>query len=103
MLRVVTVKDGKYIPAEPKPEGESKESEPCAERDSVISVETREMIKELVYFKGMPEEDFEEMLSKATMSSFEPGTCVFDVDFNDLNEFILTSTLRSSSSTQDRR
>jgi len=69
---VERVKDGKYIPAEPKPEGESKESEPCAERDSVISVETREMIKELVYFKGMPEEDFEEMLSKATMSSFEP-------------------------------
>jgi len=78
---VERVKDGKYIPAEPKPEGESKESEPCAERDSVISVETREMIKELVYFKGMPEEDFEEMLSKATMSSFEPGSTIMRQGF----------------------
>eukprot|EP00519_Triparma_laevis_P015030 CAMPEP_0182491148 /NCGR_PEP_ID=MMETSP1321-20130603/726_1 /TAXON_ID=91990 /ORGANISM="Bolidomonas sp., Strain RCC1657" /LENGTH=456 /DNA_ID=CAMNT_0024693407 /DNA_START=570 /DNA_END=1936 /DNA_ORIENTATION=- len=71
---------GKYIPLPPSPE-EKIESEPCAERDSVISEETREMLRGNVYFLDMPEEDFEIMLGKATMSSFEPGSTIMRQGF----------------------
>ncbi|GMH93922.1 hypothetical protein TrST_g7951 [Triparma strigata] len=71
---------GTYIPLPPSKE-EKKESEPCAERDSVISEETREMLRSNVYFVDMPEDDFEIMLGKATMSSFEPGSTIMRQGF----------------------
>ena len=69
---------GLYVPpdAGSGPEKESTETEPCAERDTIISQETREMLRGLVYFKEMEEVDFDNMLKEATMSSFEPGSVI---------------------------
>jgi len=65
------------------------ESAPCAERDTIITKEQEEMIRNIVYFVDMPEEDFQKMLSKATLSSFEPGSTIMKQGFDGSKFYVI--------------
>ena len=73
----VSAVTGLYVPpSKEEGSGQADESEPCAERDTIISESTRDMLRSNMYFRDMPAEDFQDLLSKATMSSFEPGSVI---------------------------
>ena len=65
------------------------ESAPCAERDTIITKEEENMIRNIVYFVDMPESDFQEMLSKATLSSFEPGSTIMKQGFEGAKFYVI--------------
>lgn len=81
--------DGNVIIVEEDGEPNVTESAPCAERDTIITKEEENMIRNIVYFVDMPESDFQEMLSKATLSSFEPGSTIMKQGFEGAKFYVI--------------
>lgn len=80
--------DGKVI-ARADEVADPNESAPCAERDTIISKEQEEQIRNIVYFADMPDEDFKKLLSKATLSSFEPGSTIMKQGFEGAKFYVI--------------
>lgn len=67
------------------------ESAPCAVRKKLITPDQEEMIRSVTYFADMPDEDFQEMLSKVTVSSFEPGSTIMKQGFEGFKFYVIAS------------
>ena len=55
----------------------------------MITKEQEAMIRNIVYFVDMPESDFQEMLTKATLSSFEPGSTIMKQGFEGAKFYVI--------------